>query len=91
MSPKQNKQIQWGWILAFILLFFSLICLSSWRSTEKKLASSIRTSDSLRNEIILLQDQLEARKEEVDLLLQLNEDDFDRVNDIEKIERLFQE
>lgn len=91
MSQNQNKQIQWGWILAFTFLFFSLICLSSWRSTEKRLTSSIRTSDSLRNEIILLQDQLEVRKEEVDLLLQLNEDDFDRVNDIEKIERLFEE
>ena len=47
--------------------------------------------DSLESEVIILEDALKARKEEVDLLLQLNEDDFDRVNDIEKIERLFEE
>jgi hypothetical protein len=46
--------------------------------------------DSLENEIILLQDALEVRKEEVNLLMQLNEDDFDRVEDIEKYQRLFQ-
>jgi len=47
--------------------------------------------DSLENEVIILQDALEARKEEVDLLMQLNEDDFDRVEDIEKYQRLFQD
>ena len=47
--------------------------------------------DSLENEIILLQDALEVRKEEVNLLMQLNKDDFDRVEDIEKYQRLFQD
>ena len=47
--------------------------------------------DSLANEVIILQDALEARKEEVDLLMQLNKDDFDRVEDIEKYQRLFQD
>ena len=47
--------------------------------------------DSLENEVILLQDALEARKEEVNLLMQLNKDDFDRVEDIEKYQRLFQD
>lgn len=91
MINQQNKSIQWGWILAFTLLVFSLINLSNWRSTEKKLDSSLKTADSLRQEIDLLQDQLQVRKEEVDLLLQLNEDDFDRVEDISKMERLFSE
>lgn len=47
--------------------------------------------DSLENEVTILQDALEARKEEVDLLMQLNKDDFDRVEDIEKYQRLFQD
>lgn len=47
--------------------------------------------DSLANEVVILQDALEARKEEVDLLMQLNKDDFDRVEDIEKYQRLFQD
>ena len=47
--------------------------------------------DSLANEVVILQDALEARKEEVNLLMQLNKDDFDRVEDIEKYQRLFQD
>jgi hypothetical protein len=47
--------------------------------------------DSLENEVILLRDALEVRKEEVNLLMQLNEDDFDRIEDIEKYQRLFQD
>ncbi len=47
--------------------------------------------DSLENEVILLQDALEVRKEEVNLLMQLNKDDFDRIEDIEKYQRLFQD
>ena len=47
--------------------------------------------DSLENEVILLQDALEARKEEVNLLMQLNEDDFDRIEEIETYQRLFED
>jgi hypothetical protein len=47
--------------------------------------------DTLESKIEILEDALDARREEVNLLLQLNKDDFDRVNDVEKIERLFEE
>ena len=58
--------------------------------TSRDLRKREAKLDSLENEVIILQDALEARKEEVDLLMQLNEDDFDRVEDIEKYQRLFQ-
>jgi len=62
--------------------------ISQGNSEAKKREAKL---DSLENEVIILQDALEARKEEVNLLMQLNEDDFDRVEDIEKYQRLFQD
>jgi hypothetical protein len=58
---------------------------------RKELERRQKILDSLENEVILIEDALDVRKEEVDLLLQLNKDDFDRIEDIEKKERLFQE
>jgi hypothetical protein len=62
--------------------------ISQSNSEAKKRESKL---DSLENEVILLQDALEVRKEEVNLLMQLNKDDFDRVEEIEKYQRLFQD
>ena len=78
-------------ILTLVFFFFSMWMLgeiSQSNSEAKKRESKL---DSLENEVILLQDALEVRKEEVNLLMQLNKDDFDRVEDIEKYQRLFQD
>jgi hypothetical protein len=78
-------------ILTLVFFFFSMWMLgeiSQSNSEAKKRESKL---DSLENEVILLQDALEVRKEEVNLLMQLNKDDFDRVEEIEKYQRLFQD
>jgi hypothetical protein len=78
-------------ILTLVFFLFSMWMMvetSQSNSESKKREAKL---DSLENEIILLQDALEVRKEEVNLLMQLNKDDFDRVEDIEKYQRLFQD
>jgi hypothetical protein len=78
-------------ILTLVFFLFSMWMLgeiSQSNSEAKKRESKL---DSLENEVILLQDALEVRKEEVNLLMQLNKDDFDRVEEIEKYQRLFQD
>ena len=86
-----KQKIDFTSILLFIFLFFSVYLLSEVSMMSRQLKEKQLVLDSLESEVIILEDALKARKEEVDLLLQLNEDDFDRVNDIEKIERLFEE
>lgn len=86
-----KQKIDFTSILLFIFLFFSVYLLSEVSTMSRQLKEKQLVLDSLESEVIILEDALKARKEEVDLLLQLNEDDFDRVNDIEKIERLFEE
>jgi hypothetical protein len=65
--------------------------LGKLRETESRLTEVNQTLDSLRNEIELKNDQLEVREEQVSLLMQLNSDNFDRIEDIEKMQRLFSE
>ena len=86
-----KQKIDFTSILLFILLLFSVYLLSEVSTMSRQLKEKQLVLDSLESEVIILEDALKARKEEVDLLLQLNEDDFDRVNDIEKIEGLFEE
>lgn len=86
-----KQKIDFTSILLFIFLFFSVYLLSEVSTMSRQLKEKQLVLDSLESEVIILEDALKARKEEVDLLLQLNEDDFDRVNDIEKIEGLFEE
>jgi len=77
-------------ILALVFFLFSMWMLGEISQSNSEAKKREVKLDSLENEIILLQDALEVRKEEVNLLMQLNEDDFDRVEDIEKYQRLFQ-
>ena len=77
-------------VLTIVFFLFSMWAIGEISQTSRDLRKREAKLDSLENEVIILQDALEARKEEVDLLMQLNEDDFDRVEDIEKYQRLFQ-
>ena len=78
-------------ILTLVFFLFSMWMLGEISQSNSEAKKREVKLDSLENEIILLQDALEVRKEEVNLLMQLNEDDFDRVEDIEKYQRLFQD
>lgn len=86
-----KQKIDFTSILLFVFLLFSMYLLSEVSTMNRQLKERQLVLDSLESEVIILEDALKARKEEVDLLLQLNKDDFDRVNDIEKLERLFEE
>jgi len=76
-------------ILTLVFFLFSMWMMGEVSQSNNEAKKREAKLDSLENEVIILQDALEARKEEVDLLMQLNEDDFDRVEDIEKYQRLF--
>ena len=85
------KKINLYWITVGICFVTILLLAIEVGSMRKELERRQKVLDSLENEVILMEDALDVRKEEVDLLLQLNKDDFDRIEDIEKKERLFQE
>ena len=78
-------------VLTLVFFFFSMWMIGEISQSNSEAKKREAKLDSLENEVIILQDALEARKEEVDLLMQLNKDDFDRVEDIEKYQRLFQD
>lgn len=78
-------------ILTLVFFLFSMWMMGEVSQSNNDAKKREAKLDSLENEVIILQDALEARKEEVNLLMQLNEDDFDRIEDIEKYQRLFQD
>jgi hypothetical protein len=78
-------------ILTLVFFLFSMWMLGEISQGNNEAKNREAKLDSLENEVILLQDALEVRKEEVNLLMQLNKDDFDRIEDIEKYQRLFQD
>ena len=86
-----NKKIDIFRVLTLVFFFFSMWMIGEISQSNSEAKKREAKLDSLENEVIILQDALEARKEEVDLLMQLNKDDFDRVEDIEKYQRLFQD
>ena len=85
------KKINLYWVTVGICFVIILLLAIEAGTMRKELERRQKTLDSLENAVILIEDALDVRKEEVDLLLQLNKDDFDRIEDIEKKERLFQE
>ena len=55
--------------------------------SEKEVKENQKTIDSLSNEILLLEDAVEMREREVDLMMS----DFDKGEEINKIERILKE
>jgi len=55
--------------------------------SEKEVKENQKTIDSLNNEIILLEEEVEMREREVDLIMS----DFDRGEEVDKIERILKE
>jgi hypothetical protein len=81
----------WGWIFTAVFFFSYLIVLSMLRGAETQVKRMNQTLDSLKEEIIYLEDRVDAREEEVRILMDLNKDDFDRLEEVDKLERILKD
>jgi hypothetical protein len=86
-----NIKIDFFRVLTLVFFLFSMWSVGEIYQTNNELKRKEVKLDSLENEVILLQESLEARKDEVDLLMQLNKDDFDRIEEIKKYNRLLED
>ena len=88
---KKIKDINWAWILVFAGFAFGFAMLSELRLAEREVKTKEKIVDSLSNEILILEEQIEMRERETDLLMDLTHDDFDKEVEIDKIERLLED
>ena len=84
---ENNKNINWAWILTAVFWIFGLWIMMDLIQSEREVKEKQKTIDSLNNEIILLEDEVEMREREVDLIMS----DFDKGEEINKIERILKE
>jgi len=81
---ENNKNINWAWILTAVFGIFGLWIMTDLIQSEREVKEKQKTIDSLSNEILLLEDAVEMREREVDLMMS----DFDKGEEIDKIERI---
>ena len=84
---ENNKNINWGWILTAVFGIFGFWMVTDLIQSEKEVKENQKTIDSLSNEILLLEDAVEMREREVDLMMS----DFDKGEEIDKAERILKE
>ena len=84
---ENNKNINWAWILTAVFGIFGFWIMTDLIQSEKEVKEKQKIIDSLSNEILLLEDAVEMREREVDLMMS----DFDRGEEIDKIERILKE
>ena len=84
---ENNKNINWGWILTAVFGIFGFWIMTDLIHSEREVKEKQKTIDSLNNEIILLEEEVEMREREVDLIMS----DFDRGEEVDKIERILKE
>ena len=84
---ENNKNINWSWILTAVFLIFGLWIMTDLIQSEREVKEKQKIIDSLNNEIILLEEEVEMREREVDLIMS----DFDRGEEVDKIERILKE
>ena len=84
---ENNKNINWGWIIAVVFLIFGFLFMTDLIQSERAVKEKQKTIDSLSNEILLLEDAVEMREREVDLMMS----DFDKGEEIDKAERILKE
>ena len=84
---ENNKNINWGWIIAAVFLIFGFLFMTDLIQSEREVKEKQKTIDSLSNEILLLEDAVEMREREVDLMMS----DFDKGEEIDKTERILKE
>lgn len=81
----------WGWIFTAVFFISFLVVLTMLREAESQVKKTTQKLDSLNQEILFLEDRIDAREEEVKILMDLNEDDFDRKEDVDRLERILAE
>ena len=84
---ENNKNINWGWILTAVFGIFGFWIMTDLIHSEREVKEKQKTIDSLNNEIILLEEEVEMREREVDLIMS----DFDKGEEVDKIERILKE
>jgi hypothetical protein len=84
---ENNKNVNWAWILTAVFLILGLWIMTDLIQLEREVKEKQKTIDSLNNEIILLEELVEMREREVDLMMS----DFDKGEEINKIERILEE
>ena len=81
---ENNKNINWGWILTAVFGIFGFWVMTDLIQSEREVKEKQKIIDSLSNEILLLEEEVEMREREVDLMMS----DFDKGEEIDKIERI---
>jgi hypothetical protein len=81
---ENNKNINWGWILTAVFGIFGFWVMTDLIQSEREVKEKQRIIDSLSNEVLLLEEEVEMREREVDLMMS----NFDKGEEIDKIERI---
>ena len=84
---ENNKNINWAWILTAVFGIFGFWIMTDLIQSEREVKEKQKTIDSLSNEILLLEDAVETREREVDLMMS----DFDKGEETDKAERILKE
>ena len=84
---ENNKNINWAWILTAVFGIFGFWIMTDLIQSEREVKEKQKIIDSLSNEILLLEEEVEMREREVDLIMS----DFDRGEEVDKIERILKE
>ena len=84
---ENNKNINWAWILTAVFGIFGFWIMTDLIQSEREVKEKQKAIDSLSNEILLLEDAVEMREREVDLMMS----DFDKGEEIDKTERILKE
>ena len=84
---ENNKNINWAWILTAVFGIFGFWIMTDLIQSEREVKEKQKTIDSLSNEILLLEDAVEMREREVDLMMS----DFDKGEEVDKTERILKE
>ena len=81
---ENNKNINWGWILTVVFGIFGFWVMTDLIQSEREVKEKQRIIDSLSNEVLLLEEEVEMREREVDLMMS----NFDKGEEIDNIERI---
>jgi hypothetical protein len=81
---ENNKNINWGWILTAVFGIFGFWVMTDLIQSEREVKEKQKIIDSLSNEVLLLEEEVEMREREVDLMMS----NFDKGEEIDKIERI---
>ena len=81
---ENNKNINWGWILTAVFGIFGFWVMTDLIQSEREVKEKQKIIDSLSNEVLLLEEEVEMREREVDLMMS----DFDKEEESDKIERI---